>query len=42
MATLEETITSKANIEFEEDFYAMTVLCYMKSNMERYHITIEK
>ena len=42
MARMEELITSKVNVEFEEDFYAMTVLCYMKQNAEKYHITIDK
>ena len=42
MARLEDIITSKVKVEFEEDFYAMTVLCYLKSNAEKYHITIDK
>ena len=39
---MEDIITSKVKVEFEEDFYAMTVLCYLKSNAEKYHITIDK
>ena len=42
MARMEDIITSKVKVEFEEDFYAMTILCYLKSNAEKYHITIDK
>ena len=35
-------VVEKDHIEFGEDFVALTVLCYLKENMEKYLITSAK
>jgi len=34
----EKLLQSKKVLEYEEDFFAMTVLCYLKSNTQKYLI----
>lgn len=35
-------VVEKEHVEFGEDFVALTVLCYLKENMEKYLITPAK
>ena len=35
----EDLLIHKDTFEYDEDFIAMTVLCYLKSNTEKYLIT---
>ncbi len=42
MTVLEKNIMEKEEVEFEEDLYALTVLCYLKTNAEHFQIPPEK
>ena len=39
---LEKKISDKSVLEFEEDFFSMTVFCYLKCNQEKYMINPSK
>lgn len=41
-AKWEKVVKSKDVLEFEEDFFAFTVLCFTKKNTEEYLITPQK
>lgn len=36
---IQKKVEEKEHTEFEEDFHAMTVLCYLKSNKEKLKLT---
>lgn len=35
-------VVEKDHVEFGEDFIALTVLCYLKENMQKFLITPQK
>mmetsp|Transcript_12164 Transcript_12164/g.20503 ORF Transcript_12164/g.20503 Transcript_12164/m.20503 type:complete len:87 (-) Transcript_12164:562-822(-) len=39
---MREKVESKDHVEFEEDYYSMTVLCYLKENRDRLLLTGQK